>query len=81
MANPLMGMMGGGIPMGGGMPQINNPMQMFQQFQKFRQEMRNTNVRDKMQELVKSGKCTQEQVDQAMQMAQQMQGMFKGHLK
>lgn len=81
MANPLMGMMGGGAPMGGGMPQINNPMQMFQQFQKFRQEMRNTNARDKMQELVKSGKCTQEQVDQAMQMAQQMQGMFKGHFK
>ena len=81
MANPLMGMMGGGTPMGGRMPQINNPMQMFQQFQKFRQEMRNTNARDKMQELVKSGKCTQEQVDQAMQMAQQMQGMFKGHFK
>lgn len=78
MANPLIGMIGGGVPMGGGMPQINNPMQMFQQFQKFRQEMRNTNARDKMQELVKSGKCTQEQVDQAMQMAQQMQGMFKG---
>lgn len=51
---------------------------MFQQFQKFRQEMKNTNARDKMQELVKSGKCTQEQADQAMQMAQQMQGMFKG---
>lgn len=81
MANPLMGMMGGDAPMGGGMPQINNPMQMFQQFQKFRQEMRNTNARDKMQELVESGKCTQEQVDQAMQMAQQMQGMFKGHFK
>lgn len=80
MANPLIGMMGG-APMGGGMPQINNPMQMFQQFQKFRQEMRNTNARDKMQELVKSGKCTQEQVDQAMQMAQQMQGVFKGHFK
>lgn len=81
MANPLMEMMGGGAPMGGGMPQISNPMQMFQQFQKFRQEMRNTNARDKMQELVKSGKCTQEQVNQAMQMAQQMQGVFKGHFK
>lgn len=81
MANPLMGMLGGGAPTGGGMPQINNPMQMFQQFQKFRQEMRNTNARDKMQELVKSGKCTQEQADQAMQMAQQMQGMFKEHFK
>ena len=80
MANPLMGMTGG-APMGGGMPQINNPMQMFQQFQKFMNEMRNTNPNDKMKELVQSGKCTQEQADQAMQMAQQMHGMFKGHFK
>lgn len=81
MANPLIGMKGVGNPMGGFVPQINNPMQMFQQFQKFRQEMRNTNTMEKMQGLVKSGKCTQEQADQAMQMAQQMQGMFKGHFK
>lgn len=78
MANPLMEMVKGNTPMGGSIPQINNPMQMFQQFQKFRQEMKNTNARDKMQELVKSGKCTQGQVDQAIQMAQQMQDMFKG---
>lgn len=78
MANPLMVMMGGGAQMGGGMPQINNPMQMFQQFRKFMNEMQNVNPNDKMQELVKSGKCTQEQANQAMQMAQQMSGMFKG---
>lgn len=78
MANPLMGTTGVGAPMGGSMPQINNPMQMFQQFRKFMNEMRNVNPNDKMQELVKSGKCTQEQADQAIQMAQQMSGMFQG---
>lgn len=77
MANPLIGMKGN-TPTGGGMPQINNPMQMFQQFRKFLNEMQNVNPNEKMQEFVKSGKCTQEQADQAMQMAQQMQGMFKG---
>lgn len=72
MGNPLMGIMG----QGGGM-RPNNPMQMVQQFQKFYREMKGVNAADKMKELVQSGKITQKQADQAMEMARQMRGMFK----
>lgn len=76
MANPLMNKMPN-MGMGGGMPGMNNPMLMMQQFRRFCREMKGVNATDRMQELVKSGKVTQEQVDQAMEMAREMQGMFK----
>lgn len=76
MGNPLMGMMGS-ANMGAGMPQINNPMLMMQQFRKFCKEMKGINANEHIKELVKSGKVTQEQADQALEMAKQVQGMFK----
>lgn len=76
MANPLIGMMGN-AGIGPVMPQINNPMLMMQQFRKFCKEMKGINANEHIKELVKSGKVTQEQADQALEMAKQMQGMFK----
>ncbi len=76
MGNPLMGMMNKTSNMGG-MMGINNPILMMQQFRKFCKEMKGINADAHIKELVKSGKVTQEQADQALEMAKQMQGMFK----
>ena len=79
MANPLMGMMGnkrarGGLPAQGG----NKFSQMMNEFKRFRQEMQGVNPQDKMNELLRSGKVNQQQIEQANQMAQMAQGLFKG---
>ena len=79
MANPLMGMMGnkqapGGIPAQGG----NKFSQMMNEFKRFRQEMQGVNPQDKINELLRSGKVNQQQIEQANQMAQMAQGLFKG---
>lgn len=79
MANPLMGMMGnkqaqGGLPAQGG----NKFSQMMSEFKRFRQEMQGVNPQDKMNELLRSGKVNQQQIEQANQMAQMAQGLFKG---
>lgn len=72
MSNPLFNALGGGAPQG------NNPMNMMQQFQRFMEEMRGKNPTDELNKLLQSGKVDQEHLNQAQQMAQQMQGMFKG---
>ena len=79
MANPLMGMMGnkqaqGGLPVQGG----NKFSQMMNEFKRFRQEMQGVNPQDKINELLRSGKVNQQQIEQANQMAQMAQGLFKG---
>ena len=79
MANPLMGMMVnkqalGGLPAQGG----NKFSQMINEFKRFRQEMQGVNPQDKMNELLRSGKVNQQQIEQANQMAQMAQGLFKG---
>lgn len=79
MSNPLMGMMGskqaqGGLPAQGG----NKFSQMMNEFKRFRQEMQGVNPQDKMNELLRSGKVNQQQIEQANQMAQMAQGLFKG---
>lgn len=79
MANPLMGMMGnkqaqGGLPAQGG----NKFSQMMNEFKRFQQEMQGVNPQDKMNELLRSGKVNQQQIEQANQMAQMAQGLFKG---
>ena len=79
MSNPLMGMMGnkqaqGGPPAQGG----NKFSQMMNEFKRFRQEMQGVNPQDKMNELLRSGKVNQQQIEQANQMAQVAQGLFKG---
>ncbi len=74
-----MGMMGnkqaqGGLPAQGG----NKFSQMMNEFKRFLQEMQGANPQDKMNELLRSGKVNQQQIEQANQMAQMAQGLFKG---
>lgn len=71
MSNPLFNALGGGMPQG------NNPINMMQQFQKFMGEMKGKNPTDEINKLLQSGKVNQQQLNQAQQMAQQMQGTFK----
>lgn len=67
MSNPLFSMMQQGNQMGG-------IMQKLQQFQ----QMFRGDPRQKVQELLNSGKVSQQQYNQAVQMAQQMQRMMSG---
>lgn len=64
----------GGLPAQGG----NKFSQMMNEFKRFRQEMQGVNPQDKINELLQSGKVNQQQIDQANQMAQLAQGLFKG---
>ena len=63
--------------LGGGMPQGNNSMNLLQQFQKFRQDMQGKNPKEEINRLLQSGTISQQQLDQAQQMAHQMQHLFK----
>ena len=65
MSNPLFGMFGNQTMM-------NPVMQRFQQFQR----MFSGDPRQKVQELLNSGKVSQEQYNRAAQLAQQMQRMM-----
>lgn len=73
MNNPLVG----GTPqIGNGMP--NNSMaQMMQRFQQFRQTF-SGDPRQQIQQLMNSGKISQSDYDNAVQMAQQFQRMMGG---
>lgn len=46
------------------------------QFQKFVQDMKGKNPNEEINRLLQSGQITQEQLNQAQQMARQMQGLF-----
>lgn len=72
MSNPIFQAMGGNN---------NGPMGMMQQFQKFMEQMKGKDPRDEINKLLQSGKLNQQQLNQAQQMAQQMQGAFKGFFK
>lgn len=50
---------------------------LFQKFQQFQQQFQG-NAGEKIKELVNSGKISQQQYNQAMQMAQQLQKMLGG---
>lgn len=71
MSNPLFQMFGNAMPNGFG--QMGNILQQFQQFK--------TNFkgdpRQQVQQLLNSGKITQEQYNQAVQMANAFQKMIK----
>ena len=70
MSNPLYTQMGGGMP--------NNGMaQMIQRFQQFRQAF-SGDPRQQVQQLLNSGRVTQQQYDNAVQMANQLQRMMGG---
>lgn len=51
---------------------------MMQQFQAFMQQMRGQDPNALLNQLVSSGQVSQAQLNQAQQMAQQMQGAFNG---
>lgn len=51
---------------------------MMQQFQSFMQQMKGKDPNAMIQELVSSGRVSQQQLDQAQRQAQQMQSMFEG---
>lgn len=65
--NPFFSAMGG-----------NRQPNMMQQFQSFMQQMKGKDPNAVINEMMQSGKITQEQYNQAQQQAKQMQGMFDG---
>lgn len=70
MANPLFNALNGRGPSG-----------MMEQFQRFRKEMEGKNPNEEINKLLQSGRISQQQLNQAQQMARQMQGVFKGFFK
>lgn len=68
MANPIFNALGGNMMPG------NN---MFTQFQQFRQRMQGVNPHEEINKLLQSGAISQQELNQAQQMAQQMQSMFR----
>jgi len=56
----------------------NRQTNMMQQFQQFMNQMRGKDPNAMIQELVSSGRVSQQQLDAAQKQAQQMQGMFEG---
>lgn len=68
MSNPLFQALGGNQP------------NMMADFQRFMDQMKGLNPQQEINRLLQSGQITQAQLNQAQQMAQQMQGMF-GMLK
>ena len=65
--NPFFNAMGG-----------NKQTNMMQQFQQFMNQMKGKDPHAVIQDMMQSGKITQDQYNQARQQAQQMQGMFEG---
>lgn len=65
--NPFFNAMGG-----------NKQPNMMQQFQQFMNQMKGKDPNAVIQDMMQSGKITQDQYNQARQHAQQMQGMFEG---
>ena len=56
----------------------NHQPNMMHQFQQFMKQMRGRDPNAMIQELVSSGRVSQQQLDHAQKQAQQMQGMFEG---
>lgn len=72
MGNPFYAAMGGAQgPQGG-------PMGMMQAFQKFMKQNQGRNPNEMIQNMLSSGKVNQNQLNQAQQMARQMEGQFNG---
>jgi hypothetical protein len=64
--NPFFGVMGGGRS------------NMMQQFQQFMNQMKGKDPNAMIQEMVSSGRISQDQLNQVQKQAQQMSGMFEG---
>lgn len=67
MSNPIFKALGGNMP-------ANN---ILSQFQQFKQQMQGKNPHEEINKLLQSGAINQQQLNQAQQMAQQMQSIFK----
>lgn len=65
--NPFFNAMGG-----------NRQPNMMQQFQQFMNQMKGKDPNAMIQEMVSSGRISQQQLDAAQKQAQQMAGMFEG---
>ena len=73
MANPLFGMMGNqNMQLPGALGNMQNFMNRFNQFRQTFQG----DPRQQIQQMLNSGRITQNQYNQAVQMAQTMKGMF-----
>ncbi|MBO5831544.1 MAG: hypothetical protein J6R01_08065 [Alistipes sp.] len=68
MSNPIFDALGGGSPQGN----IAN------QFKQFMTQMSGKNPNEEIDRLLRSGRISQQQLDEAQRMAQQMQGLFGG---
>lgn len=68
MSNPIFNALGGGM-----IPQNN----ILAQFQQFKQQMQGKNPHEEINKLLQSGAINQQQLNQAQQMAQQMQSLFR----
>ena len=55
----------------------NNHVSMIQQFNDFRKQMQGINPKDEVMKMLQNGKISQQQLNQAQQMAQQMQSLFR----
>lgn len=55
----------------------NNPASMIQQFNEFRKQMQGINPKDEVMKMLHNGKINQQQLNQAQQMAQQMQYLLR----
>lgn len=55
----------------------NNPTNMMGDFERFMQQMQGINPYQEINRLLQSGRISQQQLNQAQHMAQQMQGMMK----
>lgn len=69
MANPLYSMLNNNVP-------NNNMMQMIQQFKQFQNTFKG-DPKAQVQQMLNSGKITQAQYNQAVQMANQLQSLLK----
>ena len=67
MPNPVFNALGG-----------NQQPNMMQQFQQFMNQMKGQDPNKILNDLVSSGKVSQQQLDAAQKQAQQMRGMFEG---
>lgn len=67
MPNPFFNAMGG-----------SRQQPMMRQFKQFMDQMRGKDPNAMINDLVQSGRITQEQLNHVQQQAQQMQGMFEG---
>ena len=55
----------------------NNTASMIQHFNDFRKQMQGINPKDEVMKMLQNGKINQQQLNQAQQMAQQMQSLFR----